>query len=209
MKNIKTSIYTFFSIVILGGFCQAQIIGGSKGGTEVETDAKAAFDAQVQKNREDARAALKPYKYDGTKTTTFAYRTYSYAKEVEVLTVENTDYLFSFNATSVTKEKIIVRIYDKPETAPGRLLLYENTNVSSNNFTVKLDDLNAKFRIERAKSIGEEAASKMRLKKVYVSYVIPAVDKEVQTEQVSKGKTVSTNVVTFNAIVVAVGYQNI
>jgi hypothetical protein len=210
MKNIQKNILTILSILMLGGIAQAQVIGGNKGGgTEVETDAKAAFDAQVQKNREDARAALKPYKYDGTKTTTFAYRTYSYAKEVEILTVENTDYMFSFNATSVTKEKITVRIYDKPETSPGRILLFENTNVSSNNFTVKLDDLNAKFRAERAKSIGDEAAAKLRLKKVYVSYVIPAVDKEVQTEQVAKNKTVTTNVVTFNAIVVAVGYQNI
>lgn len=282
MKVIKVSVLSL--ILFFGTQNFAQIIGGNKGGTTVEVDEKAAFDAQIQKNREEARAALKPYKYDGTKTTTYSYKTYTFAKEVEVLTIENTDYMLSFNATSVTKEKIIVRIFDGPETAPGRILLYENTNVGGNSFVVRIDDLNQKFREERLKSFSSKpstssvktvevtlqpmptppstakmsksdkakaeaeykAASaavakanadakakadaeakaaadaeakakanaeaniaKMRLKKVYISYVIPAVDKEVQTDQVSKNKTVSTTVVTFNAIVVAVGYKTL
>jgi hypothetical protein len=222
MKSIKISLVAIVLLVSNQFF--SQIIGGNKGGTTVEVDEKAAFDAQIQKNREDARAALKPYKYDGTKTTTYSYKTYTYAKEVEVLTIENTDYMLSFNANSVTKEKITVRIYDGPETAPGRILLYENTNVNANNFVVRIDELNQKFREERLKAFNakpkagqapdaaEKAAAniaKMRLKKVYISYVIPAVDKEVASEQVSKNKTVNTTVVTFNAIVVAVGYKTL
>ncbi len=207
MKKLKIGIIALSLLVAYQSI--AQVIGGKKGGTEVEVDEKAAFDAQIQSNREAARAKLKPYKYDGTKTTTYSYKTYAYAKEVEILTIENVDYMLSFNAASVTKEKITVRIYDQPETAPGRILLYEKSGVGGNEFTVSLDELNKTFRTKRAEKVGEATAQKMRLKKVYISYVIPAIDKEVATEQVSKNKTVSTTVVTFNAIVVAVGYKTI
>jgi len=191
----------------------AQIIGGNKKDKKdkyVETDGKAEFDNQVQENRVDARAKLKPYKYNGTKSTYFSYKTYTYAKEFEIITIQKTDYKLAFNSNSVKHDKIQVRIYDRPKKANGRILLFEKESVGGGEFVVNLEDLNAIFRAEKAKhsSLDPTVIAKMRLKKVYIQYIIPAVDREVSV--VTDGANQDqTTIIKFSAMVVAVGYKNL
>ena len=47
----------------------------------------------------------------------------------------------------------------------------------------------------------------MRLKKVYVNYIIPAVEREVTVVEDGMG-TDQTTVIQFSAIVLAVGYKH-
>lgn len=189
----------------------AQLIGKKGGDIEIETDGKEAFDKGVQEAREAARQKLKPYKYDGTKSTYFSYKPYTYAKELEVITIEKTDYKFCFNGAMVTADKIKLEIYDKPSTANGRILLYEKEGVGGDEFEVSLDKMNEVFRAEKSKtsSVDPSIIDKMRLKKVYVNYIIPAVDRELESYEDEVGNTKKTTVIQYSAMVLAIGYVNL
>ncbi|MFN3917715.1 MAG: hypothetical protein ACK4K0_08225 [Flavobacteriales bacterium] len=155
--------------------------------------------------RKDARAALKPYRYDASKTTIFSYKQFDYVKEVEIALSNSAEYIFSVNANGVQHDKITLLVYDKPEGAKGRVLLYEKKNVGGNNFTFKSDELLEKMKEDRkAKGVDQTVIDRMYLKNVYVDFVIPAVEKEVEADK--KGEVV---VVKKGAVVIAVGYDNI
>jgi hypothetical protein len=215
MKNIyKFSILAL--AMLTANVVSAQLIGGKKKKKpeiEVDSDAKAEFDNKIQANRVEARANLKPYKYNGTKSTTFTYKTYDYVKTIEITTIEKTDYTFSFIASLVKHGNITVKIYDKPSTTPGRTLLFEKADVGGGNFKVSLDEMNEKFRAAKTAkgSIDPAIIAKMRLKKVYVEYHIPAVDRgeELVTEAAGGGnEQKATRTIMYSAMVVAVGYKN-
>jgi hypothetical protein len=214
MKNIyKFSIIALAMLTTNAVNAQLFAKKGGRPDIEVDTEAKAEFNNQIQKNRVEARAKLKPYKYNGTKSTTFTYKSYDYVKTIEILTVEKTDYKFSFIASLVKYGNITIKIYDKPSTTAGRTLLFERADVGGDDFTVSLDEMNAKFRAAKAtkSSLEPELIARMRLKKVYVEYHIPAVDRdeEVMSEGDSESnKEQTTRTIKYSAMVVAVGYKN-
>jgi hypothetical protein len=204
------------TILLLSVFClstvaNAQLIGKKKTQTEIDTDGKIAFDNGVQEARETARLKLKPYKYDATKSTYYSYKSYTYAKEVEVITLEKTDYKLCFNGSMVKQDKISIEIYDKPKGGKGRILLYSKENVGGDEFEVSLDDLNEIFRTKKAEttSLDPNLIAKMRLKKVYINYIIPAVDRELETVTDDYGNEQKTTVIHYSAMVLAVGYLNL
>ncbi len=210
MKLYRLGILVL-SLSLLTSTASAQLIGKKKNDNGIDTEGKAAFDQGVQEAREVARKKLKPYKYDGTKSTYFSYKPYTYAKEVEVITLEKTDYKLCFNGSMVTAEKIGMKIYDKPETGKGRILLFEKENIGGGEFEVNLDELNEIFRAKKKEtsSLDPEFVDKMRLKKVYINYIIPAVDRELETVQDEVGNELKTTVIQYSAMVLAVGYLNL
>ena len=196
---------------------------------------------ELSEYRKLCRNALKPYRYDGAKTTHFSYKEYNYAKEVEIGTVQNSEYRLSFNANGIRYDKIKVEIYDKSKNYKSRMLLYEKEGVGQNEFTVetgpmleqlkekKLQLLNEKYDklIETAevdakykqistdqhlknlndrKKVDERIIAKMRLKRLYINYIIPAIDREIEIDEIT-GEEV--RVVTKGAIVLAIGYSNL
>ena len=92
---------------------------------------------ELSEYRKLCRNALKPYRYDGSKTTHFSYKEYNYAKEVEIGTVQNSEYRLSFNSNGIRYDKIKVQIYDKSKNYKSRMLLYEKDGVGQNEFTVE------------------------------------------------------------------------
>ncbi|CAG5085105.1 hypothetical protein [Parvicella tangerina] len=200
------------SFLLFSTGVSAQLIGKKKNETEMETDGKAEFDKGVQEARETARKKLVPYKYDGTKSTYFSYKSYTYAKEVEVVTLEKTDYKICFNSNMVTADKIGVKIYDKPQDGKGRILLYEKEDIGGNEFEVNLEDLNETFKTKKKEMWPKEKhdlVDKMRLKRLYVNYIIPAVEREMETVEDDYGNQKKTTVIQYSAIVLAVGYLNL
>lgn len=211
MKLTKYAI--FILSVFMLSTASAQLIGKKKGGdqTPIDTDGKMAFDKGVQDARETARLKLKPYKYDATKSTVFSYKSYKYAKEVEVITIEKTDYRLCFNGSMVKDDKIGIEIYSKSRDAKGTILLYSKENVGGDEFDVSLDDLNEVFRtkMKETTSVDPNLIDKMRLKKIFISYIIPAKDRETETYDDGYGKEMKTTVIQYSAMVLAVGYLNL
>lgn len=209
MKTLRLPILILLAVFMTSNF-QAQLIGGKKKSesADAELAAEAAFDKGIQQARIDARKRLKPYKYDGTKSTKYYYKTYTYAQEVTVLTIEKTDYKFCFDGNMIKDENIAVEIYDKPMTGKGRILLHKEENVGPGEFEVSLEEMNEVFRTEKAKTstLDPKIIAQMRLKKVYINYIIPAVDRELEVE--TEGNTASeTRSIQFSAIVMAIGYK--
>lgn len=201
----------FVSFIMLSNAASAQLIGKKKNDNEIETDGKAAFDNGVQLAREDARKKLKPYKYDATKSTIFSYKTYTYAKEVELVTLEKTDYKICFNSTMVSKDKIDLEIWDKPKDKKNRILLYSESGIGGGSeVEVSLDDLNEIFRTKKKETtdLDPDLIDKMRLKKVYINYIIPAVDRELEKQYDEIGNEIKTTVIQYSAMVLAIGYLN-
>jgi len=204
-------LFLLSGLVIGTQTANAQIIGGKKNKTQVETnsDEKAKFDNDIKEKRVQARANLKPYRYSGTKSTTFVYKSHDYNKEIEISTIEKVDYKFSFNSEMVKYGNIGVKIYDKPSGSKGRIELYSNDDVGGGDFIVSTDDLNATFREKKIEKGTDPAlAEKMRLKKVFVVYEIPAVDRDetITTDAATNGQE-SVRVVKYSAMIIAVGYK--
>ena len=153
MKTLRLTVLVVVSCLFAGTF-QAQLIGGKKSADDgqAELSAEAAFDNGVQQGRVAARKRLTPYKYDGTKSTRFNYKTFTHAKEIEVLTIEKTDYKFCFDGNMIKADNITVEIYDKPIGGKGRTLLFKKENVGPGEFEVSLEDMNAIFRSEKTKN---------------------------------------------------------
>lgn len=215
------------SLTLITVSASAQLIGKKSTNTPIEQDPKIAFDNGIQEARETARKKLNPYKYSATTSTVFPFKSYFYVKEVEVSTLEKTDYKICFNGTMVKEgfPKIGLKIYDKPEDGKGRILLYEHKDSigSGDEFEINLNDLNDAFRLKmKEKYPGDEhkdkraLIDKMRLKKVYVDYIIPAVDRKVTTTgqedgqaPLPGGKEEKVTEIQYSAIVLAVGYLNL
>lgn len=124
------------------------------------------FKENIETQKVEAKDALKPYRYDGSKVTYFNFKTYKQTKEVEVYLFNNTDYRFSFNGKSLPND-INVQIYDEDQTLSNRILLKEFTGVQGKNVLVETSELNKVY--ESKKPNGG------RLKRVFVSYAIPGV----------------------------------
>lgn len=124
------------------------------------------FKENIETQKVEAKDALKPYRYDGSKVTYFNFKTYKQTKEVEVYLFNNTDYRFSFNGKSLPND-ITVQIYDEDQTITDRILLKEFTGVIGKNTLVETTDLQKAY--ETKKPNGG------RLKRVFVSYAIPGV----------------------------------
>ena len=172
-----------------------------------EVDPYKEFLNELSEYRKLCRNALKPYRYDGAKTTHFSYKEYNYRKEVEIGTVQDSEYRLSFNSNGIKYDQIKVEIYDKPSKFKARVLLYEKDGVGGNEFTVETGPMLEKLKeVKREKGVDEEIIERMRLKKLYISYVIPAIDREIEVDPETGNEV---KVVTKGAIVLALGYSNI
>ena len=172
-----------------------------------ETNPYLEFLTELSEYRKVCRNALKPYRYDGSKTTHFSYKEYDYRKEVEIGTVQNSEYRLSFNSNGIKYDQIKVEIYDKPSRYNSRVLLYEKDGVGGNEFTVETASMIEKLKeVKREKGVDEEIILRMRLKKLYISYIIPAIDREIEIDPETGNEI---KVITKGAIVLAIGYSNI
>jgi hypothetical protein len=172
-----------------------------------QVDPYREFLNELSEYRKLCRNALKPYRYDGAKTTHFTYKEYNYRKEVEIGTVQDSEYRLSFNSNGIKYDQIKVQIYDKPSKFKARVLLYEKDGIGGNEFTVETGPMLEKLKeVKREKGVEEEIIDRMRLKKLYISYIIPAIDREIEVDPETGNEI---KVVTKGAIVLALGYSNI
>lgn len=148
------------------------------------------FKANIKSNKEEAKKAVKPYLYDGYKTTYFNYKTYKQTKEVEIYLFNNTEYRLSFNGKSCPKD-VKVKIYNADKTDSDRLLLKEITNVSGANTIIQTKDLNEAYKAADKKAT--------RLKRVFVNYEIPATPGANNSKPKIEDR---------GAVVLVMGYKN-
>ena len=162
---------------------------------------------ELKEYRRNCRNALKPFRYDGSLTTHYSYKEYTYAKEIEIATIQKEEYRLSFNAMGVKNDGITIRIYDKAKRFNSRVLLYEKENVANTEFTIETSPLLEKLKeAKREDKVEEEIIKHLRLKKIYVDYIIPATDRIIEMDQETG---VEYKVVTKGAIILAVGYDNL
>ena len=124
------------------------------------------FKTNIKSNKAEAKKAVKPYLYDGYKTTYFNYKTYKQTKEVEIYLFNNTEYRLAFNGKSCPKD-VKVMVYNADKTVTDRVLLKEIANVSGDNIVIQTKEMNDTYK--KAKK------NATRLKRVFVSYEIPAI----------------------------------
>lgn len=148
------------------------------------------FRTNIKKNKEEAKTSIKPYLYDGYKTTYFNYKTYSQVKEVEIYLFNNTDYKLAFNGKSSMKN-INVKIYNDSKSNTDRILLKEFSDVSGNNIVLQTKELNAAY--QKANKGGS------RLKRVFVNYEIPATP---------TANNSAPSIEDRGAVVLVMGYKN-
>ena len=162
---------------------------------------------ELKEYRRNCRNALKPFRYDGSLTTHYSYKEYTYAKEIEIATIQKEEYRLSFNAMGVKNDGITIRIYDKAKRFNSRVLLFEKENVANTEFTIETSPLLEKLKeAKREDKVEEEIIKHLRLKKIYVDYIIPATDRIIEMDQETG---VEYKVVTKGAIILAVGYDNL
>lgn len=124
------------------------------------------FKENIESQKVEAKDALKPYRYDGSKVTYFNFKTYKQTKEVEVYLFNQTDYRFSFNGKSLPND-ITVQIYDEDQTVTSRILLKEFSGIMGKNVVVETTELQTVY--------DEKKPNGGRLKRVFVSYAIPGI----------------------------------
>ena len=173
---------------------------------------------QLKDFRKNCRMALRPFRYDGSLTTHFTYKEFDYSKEVEIATIQNENYRLSFNSMGISHEPISIKIYDKPKKFINRVLLYETTDVASNEFTTETKEMIEN--LKKAKS--EELAKKediseserlyqqkiidnIRLKKLFINYIIPYSERGYKIDEEGN----ESRVLTKGSIILAVGYNNL
>lgn len=147
------------------------------------------FKENIASQKSEAKSALKPYRFDGSKITYFNFKTYKQVKEVEIYLFNNTDYRFSFNGKSLNNE-IKIEVYDKDKTASDRVLLTEITEIQGKNITLESSKLNAEY----TKKTGDSE----KLKRVFVNYVIPPVPGAENKQPTMKER---------GAVVLVMGYE--
>ena len=173
---------------------------------------------QLKDFRKNCRIALRPFRYDGSLTTHFTYKEYDYSKEVEIATIQNENYRLSFNSMGISNEPIAIKIYDKPKKYKNRVLLYETTDVASNEFTTETKEMIEKLKeaktAELAKkdniSISERSYQQkiienIRLKKLFINYIIPYSERGYKIDEEGN----ESRVLTKGSIILAVGYNNL
>ena len=148
------------------------------------------FKENISKQKVEAKKALKPYRYDGSKVTYFNFKTYKQVKEVEIYLFNNTDYRFSFNGKSLPND-ITIKIYDEDKTNSDRILLKEVSGIKGANLTVESSDLNDIY-------ISKKSGAS-RLKRVFVDYEIPGVPGAQNKQPTMKER---------GAVILVMGYKN-
>jgi len=149
----------------------------------------AEYKASIKSNKSEAKKAIKPYLYDGYKTTYFNYKTFKQTKEVEIYLFNNTEYKLAFNTKSCSKG-IKINIYNTEKSASNRILLKTIEN-SSENLVVSTKELNEVLEVKKSKAT--------RLKRVFVSYEIPSNSSANNTKPLIEDRA---------AIVLVMGYKN-
>ena len=172
----------------------------------------------LREYRKNCRSALKPFRYDGALTTHFSYKDYDYSKEVEIATIQDQIYRLSFNANGITGDGIKIKIFDKPKKFRTRILLYEKENVTASDFIIETDIMMEELKKAKNKELENNTEfsdeernyqksiiEKLRVKKLYIDYVIPASERVFEEDEEGNEKRVITKA----AIILAVGYSNI
>jgi hypothetical protein len=173
---------------------------------------------QLKDFRKNCRIALRPFRYDGSLTTHFTYKEFDYAKEVEIATIQNENYRLSFNSMAVLNEPIAIKIYDKPKKYKNRVLLYETTDVASNEFTTETKEMIEKLKEAKSKKLAEntdiseevrsyqkKVIENIRLKKLFINYIIPYSERAYKIDEEGN----ESRVITKGSIILAVGYNNL
>jgi hypothetical protein len=94
-----------------------------------------------------------------------------------------------------------------PKKYNSRTLLFEKENVSEGEFTIETTEMLEKLIVsKREKGVSEEMLKYIRIKKLYIDYIIPATEREIEVDEESG---VEYKVVTKGAMVLAVGYNNL
>lgn len=148
------------------------------------------FKENIASQKAEAKAQLKPYRFDGSKITYFNFKTYKQVKEVEIYLFNNTDYRFSFNGKSLPND-ITVEIYDKEKTAGDRVLLKKFDGIQGKNLLVESSELNATYQ--------SKTNSDLKLKRVFVNYIITAIPGANNQMPTMKER---------GAVVLVMGYKN-
>lgn len=169
-------------------------------------DPDAALKEELIEYKKNCRVALKPYRYDGQKTTFFSYKSYEYSKEIEVATIQESEYRLSINSNGIHDEDIKLRIYDKPKNQKGRVLLYEREGVGGNEFTFETTKMLEILKTyKKEKGTPQEVVDILRLKKLYIDYIIPAVERQTESDEEGNESAIEKR----GAIVVCIGYLNL
>lgn len=148
------------------------------------------FKENIKKNKAEAKASIKPYLYDGYKTTYFNYKTYKQTKEIEIYLFNTTEYRLAINTNSCPSN-ISIKIYDQNKSVEGRILLKEISDVNGQNTLVQTKDLN--------KAYVDAGGKSSRLKRVFVDYEIPATPKANNANPTIEHR---------GAVVLVMGYKN-
>lgn len=192
------------TLLLSCNLCLAQRHKKDRDKNYVDPDAELKLELVDYKKK--CRIALKPYRYDGQKTTFFTYRSYEYSKEVEIATIQNTDYRFSINSRGIHHDKIRVEIYDRPKGRRGRILLYEKDDVGGSEFIFETAPLLEKLKARKTeKGVDPAIVERLRLKKLYLNYIIPSNIRKTEVDpETGKEKVVSLR----GAMIVCIGYLN-
>lgn len=148
------------------------------------------FKENITSQKGEAKAALTPYRFDGSKITYFNFKTYKQVKEVEIYLFSNTDYRFSFNGKSLPND-IKIEIYDEDKTNSERILLKTFEKIQGQNILIESSELN--------QSYSDQKGTEKRLKRVFVNYVIPPVAGAQNKKPTMKER---------GAVVLVMGYKN-
>jgi len=161
----------------------------------------------ITEYKKEARRALDPYRYDNSRVTYFVYKAFEQRLEIEMRLFRPSEYRFSFNGKAVD-DAIKLEIYDKPRNYKYRTRLYERESISGDEFTFESGRMEQKYRSSKiADGMSEEDAKTVRLKKVYINYIIPSKERE---EVIIDEKTQEKAFIKYRgAMIVAMGYKNI
>lgn len=124
----------------------------------------AAFREAIAANKETAKKAIGSSRYDGSKITYFNYKAYEQVKEVEVYLFNNSEYTFAVNTESA-KKGLTIEVYDKAKSSNDRHLLKTIESADGKQITFSSDELN--------KSMKKAVPEAVRLKRVYLDYIVP------------------------------------
>ncbi len=193
---MKRSIIYITAFLLFSGVVTAQLLNKKADEAPESED----ISAIVSEAKKEATLKLQPYRYDAAKVTYFIYKPFDQIKEIEVVFFNSVDYRLAFNSKAVQSDGISVKIYDKPQTVKERNLLFEKPGVKAgNNFEVTSSELTATL----VSTLGKP---ELKLKKVYIDYVVPAQKREVhKDERTGEETTIRTKA----AMVLSMGYQNI
>ena len=198
-------IISFILIILLTETALAQ---KKQKKNEIDPQALAAaeFKEELSGYKKLCRAALNPYRYDGVKTTQFSYKPYEYIKEVEIATIQDAEYRLSYNTNGIHHDKIQIKIYDKPDNDKRRVLLYEQAEVGGDEFFFETTEMIEKLKqVKLNKGIDSAIVDQMRLKKIFINYIIPAVERTTEINEFGEDVVVKLK----GAIILCVGYHNL